>query len=106
VVENIDHIKATHDGYRKRFGILHTREWKFEEDKIVIIDNLNKESNAVVRVHFHPDITKEEILKRINIQHSTFNIQHYNYASEFNRLQKALVLEISFKKELKVEIKI
>lgn len=29
LVENIDHIKATHDGYNKKYGILHTREWFF-----------------------------------------------------------------------------
>jgi hypothetical protein len=105
VVENIDHIKATHDGYRKRFGILHTREWKFEEDKIVIIDNINKKSKAVVRLHFHPGITEDEIKNRIITNHK-LQITNYHYAPEFNKTIKALVLEISFEKDLKVEIKI
>lgn len=113
VVENIDHIKATHDGYRKNFGILHTRSWKFEENKIIIEDYLNKKSSAIARLHFHPDVTEEEIRQRINIQNLEFKIlpersaivmQNYNFAPEFNKTIKTLVLEISFEKELKVEI--
>jgi len=104
--ENDEKIVATHDGYEKKFGVLHTREWKFEEDSIVIIDRLNKEVDAVARLHFHPDVTKEEILKRILIKHSTFNIQNYFYAPEFNKTIESLVMEIPFKEELKVEIKI
>jgi hypothetical protein len=106
VVENIDHIKATHNGYMKKYGVLHTREWDFKEDKIIINDSLSKKCNAVTRLYFYPDITKEEILKRVEIQHLKFNIKNYNYAPEFNKLQKALVLEIAFEKELKVEINI
>lgn len=105
IVQNIDYIKATHDGYKKRFGVLHTREWIFEEDKIVIIDKLNKESNAVARVYFHPNITKEEVKKRI-ITDKKLQMTKYNYANEFNKSTQGLVVEIPFKKELKVEIKI
>jgi len=106
VVENIDHIRATHDGYKKKFGILHTREWVFEEDKIVIKDSLSKESEAIVRLHFHPNVTEEEIRKSIIIQNPKLNIQNYLFAPEFNKLQKALVAEILFKKDLIMEIKI
>lgn len=105
VVENIDQIKATHNGYLKKFGILHTREWIFGENKIIIHDCLSKKSKAVLRLHFHPDITEEDIKKRIIIN-SQSSILNYNFASEFNKLQKALMMEIPFKKELKVEIKI
>lgn len=105
LVENIDQIKATHDGYKKRFGVLHTREWKFEEDRIIINDSLDKECEAIVRLHFHPDVTIQEIEKRIITNHKS-QITNYNYASEFNKNESALALEISFKKELKVEIKV
>jgi len=106
LVEDIDHIRATHDGYKKKFGILHTREWVFEEDKIVIKDSLNKECEAIARLHFHPNVTEEEIKKRIIIKHSTLNIQNYLFVPKFNKLQKALVAEILFKKDLIMEIKI
>ena len=53
-------IKASHDGYKKD-GIFHTRTWKFEDNKIIIEDNLNKKANAIARIHFHPNITKDEI---------------------------------------------
>lgn len=105
LVENIDHIQATHDGYKKKFGVLHTREWKLEEDKIVIIDRLNRECKAVARLHFHPDVNEYEIKKRINNNHQ-LRIINYKYASEFNKTLDALVVEISFKKDLKVEINI
>jgi len=104
LVENTDHIKATHDGYIKKFGVSHTRTWQFEENKIIIRDSLNKKCNAIARFHFHPDTSEKEIKKRINIQNSKFEIQNYNYAPEFNKNIKALVLEVVFEKELKVEI--
>ncbi|MEA2018167.1 MAG: heparinase II/III family protein, partial [Campylobacterota bacterium] len=104
LVENIDHIKATHNGYNK-IGVLHTREWTFEEDKIIIKDSLNNECNAIARLHFHPDVTESEIKNKI-IFNSPFSILNYSYAEEFNKTQKAFVVEIEFNKELKVEISI
>lgn len=96
-------VTATHDGYKK-FGILHTRIWRFDKDKIIIEDVLSKECSAVARLHFHPDVTEEMIKKHITINHRLSTIDSYDYASEFNKTQKALVMEIPFTKELKVEI--
>lgn len=106
LIEKEDLIKATHDGYKKKFSILHTREWKFEEDKIIINDTLNKKCQAIARLHFYPDIIESEILNKINLEKLEYKIQNYDYASEFNKTIKALVLEIRFKKELKLEINI
>ncbi|QKF66499.1 heparinase II/III family protein [Arcobacter venerupis] len=103
-IEKEDFIKATHDGYKKKFSILHTREWKFEEDKIIIEDSLNKECNAIARLHFYSDVTENEILEKIDLGNLQYKIETYNYAPEFNKTLKALVLEISFEKKLKVEI--
>jgi len=102
--ESQNYIEAVHDGYKKRFGILHTRRWKFEEDKITITDILNENCEAVARLHFHPDITEEEIKQKIVIQNSTFNIQNYKCAFEFNKTEDALVLEVPFESELGMEI--
>lgn len=106
LIEKKDLIKATHDGYKKRFGILHTRRWIFQENKIIIEDNLNKESNAIARLHFHPNVTENEILEKINLVNLQYKIGNYKYASEFNINIEALVLEIFFEKELKVEVNI
>lgn len=105
VVEKESYLKATHDGYNKKFEVLHTRSWIFEDDKIIINDTLNKQCKAVARLHFHPDVTKEDIKEKIITNHK-LQITNYNYAPEFNKTIDALVLEISFKKQLKVEITI
>ncbi len=104
--EKENYIKATHDGYKKEFGVLHTRKWKFEKNKIVIEDILNKNSKAVARLHFYPDIIESEIINKINLEKLQYKIETYNYSPEFNKTLKALVLEILFEKELKVEINI
>ena len=105
LVEKEDYIKTTHDGYRYKFGILHTRNLVFKKNKIIISDSLNKKCNASARLHFYPDITEDEIKNRIITNHNS-QITNYHYASGFNKTIKALVLEISFEKELKVEINI
>ena len=98
-------VSATHDGYKK-FGVLHTRSWKFDENLITINDGLNKNTQAVSRLHFHPSITKDEIFKCINLEDKDFQIKEYMYALGYNRLQSAFVLEISFTKELELKIAI
>ena len=102
-------IVASHDGYLKKFGIIHTRQWIFEEDRIVIKDRLNKKANAVARLHFHPDVTREQIMKHITIHQSRLtphasHLTSYEYAPEFNKTVEALVLEIPFEQELHMEI--
>jgi len=107
VIELYEHdniIKAAHDGYKKD-NILHTREWKFEDRKIVIKDTLNNSAHAVFRLHFHSTISKKMILASI-VCIEDINIVSYKYAPEFNKLIDALAIEITFEKELKVEINI
>ena len=96
-------LKVTHDGYKKE-NILHTRSWKFQKSKIIIEDSLSRASKAVFRLHFHPSITEEEIQEKI--AYNDFTLETYEYAQEFNKREKAFVLEIKFKKDLKVEINI
>jgi hypothetical protein len=107
--ENSEKVSSRHSGYEKKFGIIHTREWYFSEDRIVIKDSLSKSAEAVARLHFHPDVTEAMIKRRITINQSLITNVHsllsnYQYASEFNKLVDALVLEIPFEKELEVSI--
>jgi len=104
VEEKNNSIRATHDGYKKD-NIFHTRKWVFEDDKIIIEDSLSKEADAVARVHFHPDVTKEKVLNSI-VTDSKVEVIEYKYAPEFNKLVNAFAIEIKFRKNLKVEIKL
>ena len=100
IEEKEDFIKASHDGYE---NIIHTRTWKFEDNKIMINDELSKECEAIAMLHFHPDITKEEILSKIKIDRE-LNFIEYFYSPEFNTQIKAIAIEIAFNKTLKIEI--
>ncbi len=95
-------VRATHDGYVKKFDTLHTREWSFEKDKVTIKDSLSKKTKAIARLHFHPDVSEDIIKKHIIVKNS--KIINYQYAVEFNKLIDAKVLEIEFEKELEVTI--
>ena len=104
IEEKPNYIKAMHNGYYKKFGIYHTRIWKFFEDKMIIKDILNKETNAVFRLHFHPKISDEVIKNKVIV--NNHNIRDSFVALEYNKRMKSKVLEINFNKELEVEIRI
>ena len=109
--EEKNYIEATHDGYKK-YGVLHTRSWKFEDKKIIIEDILNKEIHAVCRIHFHPDVSDEMIRKHIQfktcatLQEQVIKLKPkiYNYAEGFNTLTNAKYIEINFNRNCKTEI--
>jgi len=103
IKENNNKIEATHNGYKP---ILHTREWTFEEDKIIIKDYISdKVSQAIARLHFHPNVSKEDIKKHIVIEdNKDFYIDNYFYANEFNKLEKSNCLNITFYSTLKLTI--
>ncbi len=100
--EKKDFIQASHDGY-KQDGIIHTRSWTFEENRIFIEDSLSKNVDAIARIHFHPTITKEMILEKIFCE-KDIKLSTYNYAPKFNTLIEAIVIEIAFEKYLEMEI--
>ena len=106
--ENTNNIKATHNGYKKSLNALHTREFKFEEDIIEIIDNVisTNEYKAISRMHFHPDIDVETIYKHIELENEIFEIKNYMYAPEFNLYKEAKMIEFPFKKRVSIKIKI
>ena len=105
VEESENSIEATHDGYFKRFGIYHTRKWIFHDNKIIIEDVLNRKGRAVSRLHFHPDVTKEQIIKAVRTD-SIYNIVETYVAFEFNKKVPTLAIEIPFEQKSIVEISI
>jgi uncharacterized heparinase superfamily protein len=101
--EGDDHIKATHNGYKK-FGIAHTRKFEFYENKILILDELNKDIEAKAYLHFHPDVSENTIKKHIILDGEEFKIKPYEHSEGFNKHARAKCLEIDFQKNLKIEI--
>ncbi len=98
------HLKATHNGYKKRFGVMHTREWFFEDKNIIIKDHLDKTANAKAYLHFHPNIDKKSILKHVHHTSNNAIIEDYEYSLGFNKTTKAHLLVMPFTQTLKVEI--
>lgn len=100
--EKQNSISASHDGYKKD-GITHTRNWIFENNKLTIKDTLTNKADAIARIHFHPNITKEMIIQSIKTN-KEFSFNTYQYAPKFNTLIDAIVIEMPFETELTTEI--
>jgi len=98
-------IEATHDGYKNK-GIYHTRKWNFLENSIIVKDTINKEVDAVARLHFHPSVTKHKILQHITVGSASFTLTQYQYTNKFNFLENAYMMEIPLTKELIISINI
>lgn len=104
VQEESECIKATHNGYRAE-GIYHTRQWLHRNDYILIEDTLSQETDATARIHFHPDISLDDIENSIEVLSGhVYSVCEYTYAPEFNREVKALMLEFKFTQSLAIKI--
>ena len=106
-------IKACHDGYKSRLNAIHEREFVFNEKCIRISDKIvsNSPHDARFFLHFHPGIKpvveKDKIVcenAAILVKNADIAMSDYFYAPEFNTLQKAAVAELSFEKEMEIEI--
>lgn len=109
VQENADTLSASHNGYQS-MGVIHTREWTTENDKIIIVDRITKKNNkAKAFLHFHPETS-------IKIEHDTVkgkkfevifeNAQNiiekeYDFSLGFNKTIKAKKIQIKFHSLLK-----
>lgn len=102
-------IEASHDGYQN-IGIIHSRKWSFEDNKVAIIDRVSKEGTAnLAHYHMHPDVvifeSKDNMIStnRGNITFvgaNAIKTIEYDYAQEFNKRNKATKLEVNFDVEL------
>jgi len=99
--EGRDFIEATHNGYKP---ILHTRRWNFSENAVTIEDRINTEAQVKAILHFHPSISKKEILKHIEISTTNWRFVNYKYSPRFNTQIESLSIEINFKKHLLVKL--
>ncbi len=113
LVENDNIIEVTHDGY-KSIGVEHTRRFISSEKTIKIEDFIEGPLlNSVAFIHFHPEVTIKVQGSKIFVNDLVFEcssekilLDDYEYASEFNMLQQAKCISISFTKKLTIEIKI
>lgn len=115
IVEKKDYISAVHDGYVKKFDILHQREFFFHENSIRLVDTLhtNRKYQAIARIHFAPNIelSIEGTLVlcdgvEIHCSSKDISMSNYAYAKEFNKTIDAKMIEIAFNNTLELEIKI
>lgn len=109
LVEDLQFVKATHDGYGS-FGAYHTRSFKFQENEIIIKDNVQSNTKAVsiTYLHFSPD--QSVSLKENKIHGDNFIIclsggknvflEEYYCAFEFNKLRAAQRVVIKFDSNL------
>jgi len=90
----------------------HRRKFSFEDNLIIIDDQVNQSELSVARLHFHPDVSvtlkgnfvTAGPLKIEIINAEAIDIKDYKYAPEFNKLLKAEVLEVSFIKNIITKI--
>lgn len=114
VVEDTDFcVTASHDGYFKRFGVIHKRGIRIDETEVFIEDDiLNGE--GVAHFHFHPneeiEISENEVRGKDfvvvfkNPLSLTLNTSHYS--PEFNKRIESMSIEVSFRGNLTTNIKL
>ncbi len=114
--EKEDYIRAIHDGYKKRFSLLHQREFITKDKSINIIDKVltHNKIKSIARLHFYPGIELSihdgYVMadgRKINLVGAeNVMIKIYRYAPEYNKLIEAKVLDIEFYDILECEIEI
>ena len=117
--ESENEFSSSHDGYKK-IGVIHNRNFITNIDSIHIYDELNKQDvyEQIAHFHFHPSI-KNIIIKNTGVFFENSNIrisfkgknisiekEYYDYASGFNKLEKAIKLKVLFESNLETVISI
>jgi hypothetical protein len=110
--EQNNQIKASHNGYKKKYGIIHQRNFIFEANKINIIDTLlndKKNRGGKAYFHFHPDrnvVLDNNCINVDDVVQITFNeiqsifLVDYNFAVEFNTYKVGKMAIVSFYDQL------
>ncbi|GBF18520.1 MULTISPECIES: alginate lyase family protein [Arenibacter] len=114
--ENTNTVSATHNGYKK-LGILHTRNFICDSNKIIIQDTFSK-GNGYKKsafIHLHPDVNRIQITDNIihiidgNIEvvlegDVDIKINFYRYSLGFNKLVESKKIVINFTSDLTTTI--
>lgn len=108
--EDTNLIVARHDGYKKKFGMYHTREVVADDKGVTIMDNLEGQT-GVAHFHFAPG---EYLLEDNQLKGEDFRIVFTNYTSiekvatyhspEFNKRVDHSSLKILFTGKLTTQI--
>jgi hypothetical protein len=109
VLEDSDTVVAAeHDGYQ-RFGVVHGREWRFEDARIVVHDRLTGGSvKAVALFHFAHALVPEVVGNAVRVGRSVVSFSgaelidrvRYLQASGFNRTEDAWCVVVRFGEKL------
>ncbi|WP_206208129.1 heparinase II/III family protein [Wenyingzhuangia fucanilytica] len=115
--ESLNEIESTHNGY-EALGVLHTRNFLYNENEIVVLDKLTRNTSLIQQAHFHfhPDykeftvVENEIIFKngeiRIKFEEEILDInkETYQYAIGFNKTVTSSKVVVQFSKEIKTII--
>lgn len=100
-------ITATHNGYRKR-GVMHTRSFSWEKERVTVKDKLTRNVQAVAYLHFAIGVDvslKDNTLSTpyadiIFSGAKNIEICAGEYSTEYNRFKKCVVTAVTFEGEL------
>ncbi|XZF14762.1 heparinase II/III domain-containing protein [Chitinophagaceae bacterium MMS25-I14] len=115
--EQKDQLRLSHDGYYKKYGIIHCRAITCSDKKITVSDVIKnqKANKALLHLHFHPDVVIQQrdtgvftasngvniILEGITKAH----LEQYNFCENFNmqKVAQKLVATIDERADIVLE---
>ena len=113
LVESENSVAAWHTGY-ERIGARHHREFRFDEQAIVINDAVEMKESSSCRayLHFHPDVDVAIENGAISADGTSITfagatevkLDDYLYAPRFNTLIPARKVTVTFEKSLTTSI--
>ncbi|MDZ7771624.1 MAG: heparinase II/III family protein [Balneolaceae bacterium] len=112
--ESDEKLAASHDGFR-RLGVEHERHFQFEEDRIVLRDMLRgggDGARGTFHLHFPPGLALRKEGNRLKGEDFTITfseplsleLEPYEKALGYNRLEQATAARVRFKEELRTVI--
>lgn len=111
--DNGQKLQASHDGYRSRLGVTHTRTWELNNDCVVVTDNLAgpgvKRFGGTAHFIFHPDVVVRDLgFRQYAIGKLVFSfdgsrrtrLERAQVSEGFNTLKDTLALRVYFRNRL------
>lgn len=117
--DTLTRLVASHDGYRSRFGVVHTRSYDAESDSVVISDQLSGPGSKALSgtatfivapgQQIRPVTEAEYIVGPVRISFTGakgVRIETAEVARGFNRVASSSALRVRFQRHLETTIKI